>query len=54
MQRSPFRDASKGRVHTAVGLYEKVHADTTTYLISFSMVQEICPDTETHELELKK
>lgn len=54
MEYSPFRDASKGRIHTAMGLNEKVHADSTTYLIRFSMVQEICRDTETHELELKR
>lgn len=54
MEHSPFRYASEGRIHTAVGLYEKVHADLTTYLISFSMVQETCKGTETYELELKR
>lgn len=52
MEHYPFRDSSKGKIHIAVGLSEKVHADSTTYLISFSMVQEICQDTETYELHL--
>lgn len=49
MESSPFRDASKGRIHTAMGPDEKVHADSTSYLISFFMVQELCQATETHE-----
>ncbi len=51
MEHSPFRDARKGMIHTAVGSYEKVYADSTTYLISFSMVQELCQDAEWHELK---
>ena len=52
--KSPFRDASIGRILSAVDSYEKVNSASTTYLISFSMVEETCQGTETHKVGLKR